>query len=608
VNCVKKFNRNQVVEIADAGGYSYAYQTFITRAGKAYTFSGLFYQWNTNVDTSCCKIKWGSPSVHIYPGNHNPKWWDSDDFYSTALPAAMNKWEAFDESFVATDSLMTIYVPQNGKGEAYLTELLLTEDADDTCAVLVDEDPFENGGHYGGLAGFAQNWTMKTKIKLQWNEEDYISFSSKKNPFVARAGEKQIFDLTDFKTSDAKLDAWVENAAGAVLCIAATGQTDTAWAILPKNNDKWSKGCSADGWQGRGAYYAGENLQGGWVGVKDNGEIKATAKKTKGLILSACTDGDDAEDEAKGASDPYIVDEKQLTKAHFDVSAVCRPGYPGEAKVSSCAKHGQPYVLSGCEETLCLAPKKLPMGFRIKEKNLEGHHFDVSVECMPGYAPNGKMVVVPCASNLGEYTIDGACLERECTSPHDTTGYEVKEVSKSVLNFKSEVKCAEGFHDVGIEINPCGEDEDHNGENPYSLDGCNPDKCKPWTKEDHPTYRVIEAGLERREEVFDVTPRCAPNYQGTPVAKPCRAHGEKYILEGCHPAHCLKPAKMAGYVLKEGGSTLMTKFNVKAECDKKNGWVGENARVQKCFRAQTPYKLKGCVKAASALQIPVLEE
>jgi len=321
--------------------------------------------------------------------------------------------------------------------------------------------------------------------------------------------------------------------------------------------------------------------------------------------MSACTDGDDAEDEPTGASDPYIVDEKQLTKVHFDVSATCRPGYPGEARVSSCIKHGQPYVLSGCEETQCLAPKDLPLGFKITEKNLEGHHFDVSVECRPGYVPNGKMVVVPCAANFAEYTIDGACLERECTSPHDTTGYKVKEESKSVLNFKVEVSCAPGFHDVGIEINKCGEDEDHNGENPYSLDGCNPDKCKQWTVEDHPHYRVTEANRERREEAFDVTALCAPNYQGNPVAKPCRKHDEKYFLEGCHPAHCLKPVKMAGYVVNDEGagqSTLMTSFNIWAECDKANGWVGQ-ARVQKCPRPQTPYKLKGCFKAESALQI-----
>jgi len=134
---------------------------------------------------------------------------------------------------------------------------------------------------------------------LEWGSGEFISFKSAKNPFVARKGtttgakaDNTLIPLSDFATSDAKLNSWVTAASGAYLCLGntaadASGQSlsDTAWAIIPKDNDAWAKGCTSEDWSGRGAYYADSHHGGGWVGVKDNGEPKAGTDVTVGLSI-----------------------------------------------------------------------------------------------------------------------------------------------------------------------------------------------------------------------------------------------------------------------------------------------------------------------------------
>ena len=54
--------------------------------------------------------------------------------------------------------------------------------------------------------------------------------------------DNMIWELSDVSTSESLLESWISNASGAILCMANAAAWDTAWGVLPKNNQHWAIG------------------------------------------------------------------------------------------------------------------------------------------------------------------------------------------------------------------------------------------------------------------------------------------------------------------------------------------------------------------------------
>jgi hypothetical protein len=91
--------------------------------------------------------------------------------------------------------------------------------------------------------------------------------------------------VSDFFSTDPRLQGWVSAAGGAVLCRASQSPDvrpgDSSWAIKPRNDSASACGCNSQEWVGRGAFYGGHSDStlcnpsgGGWAAVTDNGQPK----------------------------------------------------------------------------------------------------------------------------------------------------------------------------------------------------------------------------------------------------------------------------------------------------------------------------------------------
>jgi len=167
--------------------------------------------------------------------------------------------------------------------------------------VTVADEPAGKKGLYGGdaaLSTLASQWEDGAKMRIEWGSSSFIEFLPASDPFVARPtqcnGQKScniLITLSEFSTSDSNLQSWVSSAGGAWLCIGTTKGWDTAWAVIPVDNNKWQIGCNNGSWAGRGAFYGEEHCGGGWVGVADNGHSKAGNGNRVGMKLKLYKSG-----------------------------------------------------------------------------------------------------------------------------------------------------------------------------------------------------------------------------------------------------------------------------------------------------------------------------
>lgn len=103
----------------------------------------------------------------------------------------------------------------------------------------------------------------------------------------------QAVPLRSFRTNDPALSSWVDQAGGAIFCLASRDHDlrpgDTSWAVKPRDDLHGDCGCNSGMWQGRGAYYGGTRMLekgnpeaqtqclgfgGGWAGARDDGVPK----------------------------------------------------------------------------------------------------------------------------------------------------------------------------------------------------------------------------------------------------------------------------------------------------------------------------------------------
>jgi hypothetical protein len=63
---------SNALEVADAGGWTHAYQEIGLVAGSVYAVTGRFYALHAGVCDDSAKVRWCSPSVVVCPGTTDP--------------------------------------------------------------------------------------------------------------------------------------------------------------------------------------------------------------------------------------------------------------------------------------------------------------------------------------------------------------------------------------------------------------------------------------------------------------------------------------------------------------------------------------------------------
>ncbi|CAE8705611.1 unnamed protein product, partial [Polarella glacialis] len=173
-----------------------------------------------------------------------------------------------------------------------------------SCNSWSSNSPDSAGLYLNGLASLSSEWKDEyTFIRVEWMGTQYIQFRSISNPFVNRSAgytgsgqsDNQLFNLSDFASSDTALSNWVQSAGGAWLCLSYTNgpAEEAAWAILPISNAAWDLGCSGTSDMGRGAYYyAGDccaSANSGWVGIKNRNAQKKPPVTDVTINTGTCT-------------------------------------------------------------------------------------------------------------------------------------------------------------------------------------------------------------------------------------------------------------------------------------------------------------------------------
>ena len=279
----------------------------------------------------------------------------------------------------------------------------------------------------------------------------------------------------------------------------------------------------------------------------------------------------------------YKFREYQLSVSTFNVSVECAKGYIGSATVEACTKDGEAFTFSGCElDPVCVAPSKVPAGYKVTENSLLKSSFNVKVECARGYL--GKPSIKACAGNAEEYELSGCKLDPVCLAPVGTEakGYAITEKSLAHSTFDVDAKCKDGY--VGsASVTKCSADGKR-----YSLSGCEVDPVcvAPPTKWG---YKITEHNLQLSK--FSVDVECAPGFLGQPSITECTKNGGQYVVDGCElDPVCLAPTKAAGYKFTET-ELRVSKFDVTAECAE--GYVGK-ALVETCSKDGQEFSLSGC--------------
>jgi len=289
----------------------------------------------------------------------------------------------------------------------------------------------------------------------------------------------------------------------------------------------------------------------------------------------------------------YEVTEEALESYNFDVSATCKRGYKGKAKVTVC-KEGLPYTLSGCvEDKRECVPPALPLrkGYDFTESSLRIAIFDVKVTCADGY--EGTAASAVCDKDLEPYTLSGCEKIPVCKTPDAANGYKLTETRIAIDGFQVTAKCDAGYHGAAV-VTKCKADE-----TPYSVAGCvQTNLCTP--PENLKGYVVDEVSTETHR--FAVTATCAVGFHGSAKVNACTEDRQAYTVTGCEPTiTCLAPELPKGYEVTETSLNLHT-FKVTAACGE--GYIG-SPKVTPCEENLKPYILSGCNHDRDTCTAPV---
>ena len=112
VKCSTFGGKSNAIEVADAGGWSHAYQEISVEPDATYKISGEFFPLTIGECDGSAAVKWCSPSVVVCPGPYNGDYYNTGGCLVGLAPVGNYSWEPFTATFTATSSTSTVYINQ----------------------------------------------------------------------------------------------------------------------------------------------------------------------------------------------------------------------------------------------------------------------------------------------------------------------------------------------------------------------------------------------------------------------------------------------------------------------------------------------------------------
>jgi hypothetical protein len=113
VKCSALGGKSNVIEVADAGGWTHAYQEISVDPDATYNLSGEFYPLAFGECDGSAAVKWCSPSVVVCPGPYNGNYYNTGGCLVGLAPNGKDAWEPFKSTFTATGvRTVTVYINQ----------------------------------------------------------------------------------------------------------------------------------------------------------------------------------------------------------------------------------------------------------------------------------------------------------------------------------------------------------------------------------------------------------------------------------------------------------------------------------------------------------------
>ena len=103
---------NAALELADADGWSHAYQEVPVVADATYNVSAELYALAEGVCDCTAKVVWCSPSVVVCPGTYNARFYNEGGCYVGLASKGNGTWEMLSASFTPTVTTVTVYIAQ----------------------------------------------------------------------------------------------------------------------------------------------------------------------------------------------------------------------------------------------------------------------------------------------------------------------------------------------------------------------------------------------------------------------------------------------------------------------------------------------------------------
>eukprot|EP00931_Biecheleriopsis_adriatica_P056236 TRINITY_DN33317_c0_g1_i1.p1 TRINITY_DN33317_c0_g1~~TRINITY_DN33317_c0_g1_i1.p1 ORF type:complete len:716 (+),score=45.20 TRINITY_DN33317_c0_g1_i1:156-2303(+) len=226
-----------------------------------------------------------------------------------------------------------------------------------------------------------------------------------------------------------------------------------------------------------------------------------------------------------------IYTDADLMQSQFRVQASCAHGWTGDAKATVCENcvAGSPcnYSLTGCAEESCTTPAVA--GYIVlKEDSLERDTFKVTVGCNSSTHARSEIVEATVCTGHGlPYHLSG-CTPKVCSTPSDTTGYNITENSLRIFDFDVLVSCAPGYMSAvsSAILGPHASACKHHDE-VYEFGGCIP-----------VYYTAAVCVNEETDEEIDYAQECFIASQRLKLPEKMSTGG---ILENCaHKDGCFK--------------------------------------------------------------------
>ena len=113
VKCSTFGGKSDAIEVADAGGWTHAYQEVTVVPDATYKLSGEFYALAVGECDGSAAVKWCSPSVVVCPGPYNGNYYNTGGCLVGLAPVGNHSWEPFKTTFTAAGvSTVTVYINQ----------------------------------------------------------------------------------------------------------------------------------------------------------------------------------------------------------------------------------------------------------------------------------------------------------------------------------------------------------------------------------------------------------------------------------------------------------------------------------------------------------------